>query len=342
MALVKNKITGEWEETDNQAANEALRKFQSKPEEALLPNSPMRPDYMPQEPKPIDPVVKEYLLKKSPPRAPAVEVVPKLSDYELFRKQFDDGDKKKALIESERQKEGLGWSQFAAGMGEALAGRGPSESAKSFEGIRKGIDDSTIGAEEKNRKEMIDNFMKQKDFDARAADRRDNREDRKYLHGIARTDKLRKDDELNSVQAKQLGLYKIGKEAEDQYNRAVADKEEYDPTSSGQWIDNSQWAPNLIKNNKAAESQAAQSSWVESFLRDASGATIQPSERMSYAIDYFPQPGDTAEIVKNKAALRKQKMENSLIGAGPGAKTLNKEGPPKAPPSNAEKPKWAQ
>lgn len=74
--------------------------------------------------------------------------------------------------------------------------------------------------------------------------------------------------------------------------------------------------PNLVKNKHAIAAESAQATWVENFLRDASGAAIPPSERMAYAKDYFPQPGDTEKVVANKAALRKQKMENALLGAG--------------------------
>lgn len=153
----------------------------------------------------------------------------------------------------------------------------------------------------------------------RALDRKEARADRLAMMGL-------KQQELNATQAKQLGNFQMGQAAEEQYNAAITNPQDdslfnsgYDPTAPGQWIDNSEWAPNWLKNNKAVEAQAAQSNWVETFLRDASGAAIPISERMAYAKDYFPQPGDSPEVVKNKAALRQQKMQNSLVGAGPKA-----------------------
>lgn len=128
--------------------------------------------------------------------------------------------------------------------------------------------------------------------------------------------KALKQKELSATQAKQRGLYEMGKAAEGQYSAAVADKNNYDPTSVGQWIDNSNWAPNFLKNDKAIESQQAQKSWIESFLRDASGAAIPESERQAYAEIYFPQPGDPADVVRNKAALRAQKMDSARVAAG--------------------------
>lgn len=146
-----------------------------------------------------------------------------------------------------------------------------------------------------------------------------------------------KDQELSAQEAKQLGLYKTGKIAEDQYAKAVKDKDEYNPTGLGQWIDNSEWAPNALKNNKAIEAQAAMSSWVEAYLRDASGAAIPPSERMAYAKDFFPQPGDSDDVVANKAISRQQKMENARIAAGPKAHDVQ----PVQSPEDLAALKWA-
>jgi hypothetical protein len=122
--------------------------------------------------------------------------------------------------------------------------------------------------------------------------------------------------DLNAAQSKQLGNYKMGQLAEQQYQAATTGEEAFNPTKVGQLIDNSEWAPAWAKDEKANQAQAAMSSWVEVFLRDASGAAIPPSERMAYAQDYFPQPGDSQQVILNKAELRKQKMQNALQGAG--------------------------
>lgn len=131
-----------------------------------------------------------------------------------------------------------------------------------------------------------------------------------------RADRAMKAQDLSSTRAKQMGLYKNGVAAEQQFLDATNDSSDYDPTGSGQLIDNSDWAPNLLKNNKAIESQAARDAWVESFLRDASGAAISEKERGSYNKLYFPQPGDTADVVSNKKALRDEKMRSAAAGAG--------------------------
>jgi len=123
-----------------------------------------------------------------------------------------------------------------------------------------------------------------------------------------------KQGELSTAQTKQAGLYKSGKEAESQYLEATSDPDKYDPTSLLQGIRNI--GPYATKNDLAKKAESAQSAWVESFLRDASGAAIPNDERLNYAKDFFPRPGDTPEIIANKAALRQQKMETSKLGAG--------------------------
>lgn len=140
--------------------------------------------------------------------------------------------------------------------------------------------------------------------------------------------KTAKDAELGATQAKQLGLAKSGQLANKQYEEAIA--QGYDPTSYATMIDKTGFMPQFMKSDLGKKAMSAQSAWVESYLRDASGAAIPPSERQAYAQDYFPQPGDTPEIVANKAALRKQKEDTALIGAGKGAKQFEPDMPMKS------------
>lgn len=128
-----------------------------------------------------------------------------------------------------------------------------------------------------------------------------------------------KKQDLGATQAKQLGNYKLGELAEKQYNEAVKKAKttgKWDPTAYSDALDNSQMTPNFAKDDNAIAASSAQEAWVEVFLRDASGAAIPKDERLNYATPFFPRPGDTPKVVANKAALRKQKMENALIGAG--------------------------
>lgn len=147
----------------------------------------------------------------------------------------------------------------------------------------------------------------------------------KELAGMRADEKAKKEAELSATQAKQLGLAQMGAKAAAQYEAAVKkgiESGEFDPTSYGDWLQSQGWAPQFIKSAPAKEAAAAQMNWVENYLRDASGAAIPMSERQSYAEIYFPRPGDTPEIVANKAELRKQKESTAMLGAGPGAKQI--------------------
>lgn len=127
----------------------------------------------------------------------------------------------------------------------------------------------------------------------------------------AREDKKK---ELNAVQSKQRSLYESGLEAEKQYQNAI--NKGYDDSSSLKWIDKNDMAPNFLKSDAAIEAESAKSRWIESFLRDASGAAIPESERNAYKKQFFPVAGDSPQTVKDKAAARKVKMDAARVGSG--------------------------
>lgn len=118
----------------------------------------------------MDPKIREYLLKKqaeqgvmpieSEPAMPA----PKASMYDEYDAKYGDAAMEQAENEAQERKSGLGWSQFAAGMGDALAGRDPSGTAKNFQDIRKGVDDSTVGSLERKKAGALKNLDAKKNI----------------------------------------------------------------------------------------------------------------------------------------------------------------------------------
>lgn len=136
--------------------------------------------------------------------------------------------------------------------------------------------------------------------------------------GVKALERKDKNKEMTVTQAKQNGLYKQGVEAEKQYKAAISKTgfDSYDPTSSFQWIDKNDWAPNLLKSGEAIEAQRSQDRWVEAFLRDASGAAIPPSERGAYIKDFFPVAGDSKQETLNKEKARQLKMETAKLASG--------------------------
>lgn len=267
---------------------------------------------------------KQYLDREA--TLSALAQVNPVKAYEQ-QKQFEveDFQKQKTNLESSLQKIDLS-NRLLSGVKDQASFDQALETGRKF-----GIDTSAFGkyydpnlvkryqAMGMSAKEKLDNEYKKMDFGLKQQDRELKQKDLEIKErdlGLKRLAKSEKENEMSVAQAKQKGLYDLGVLAEAQYKAAVSDPKQYNPTNPGQWIDNSQWAPNWAKNDRALEAQTAQKNWVEAFLRDASGAAIPPSERMAYAQDFFPQPGDTPAVIANKAALRKQKMENARFASG--------------------------
>ncbi len=63
----------------------------------------------------------------------------------------------------------------------------------------------------------------------------------------------------------------------------------------------------------------AQADWVRAKLRKESGAVIGENEMADEIRTYFPQPGDSKELIEQKRQSRKRAQEQLAIMAGPGA-----------------------
>jgi len=74
----------------------------------------------------------------------------------------------------------------------------------------------------------------------------------------------------------------------------------------------------LSPNDQKAEQ--AQRNFINAVLRRESGATIQPSEFDSANQQYFPQPGDSKEVLDQKRANRREAIEGLKRAAGPTGK----------------------
>ena len=77
-------------------------------------------------------------------------------------------------------------------------------------------------------------------------------------------------------------------------------------------------------NSQQQQTEQARRDFVNAVLRKESGAVISPSEFMNASKQYFPQPGDSEETIKNKRNNRISALEALRIQAGPGAKNIPK------------------
>ncbi len=77
------------------------------------------------------------------------------------------------------------------------------------------------------------------------------------------------------------------------------------------------WAiPHAAMSPNRQSYEAAKGNWIAATLRKESGAAIEQSEYDAADKQYFPQPGDSAEVVAQKAALRDTAQKDMAAMAG--------------------------
>lgn len=89
--------------------------------------------------------------------------------------------------------------------------------------------------------------------------------------------------------------------------------------------------PSFLGGPNAAqqETDQARRNFVTAVLRKESGAAISPSEFANEAQKYFPQPGDSDKVIKQKQDARELAIKALEIQAGPGAKFIKEPSAPK-------------
>lgn len=91
--------------------------------------------------------------------------------------------------------------------------------------------------------------------------------------------------------------------------------------ASTNWGGLGQYAPNVLKSSDRQQLEQAQRTFLNAVLRRESGAAISPAEFDSGSKQYFPQPGDSPQVLQNKAALRTQVTQNMQRQAGGGGQS---------------------
>ncbi len=74
---------------------------------------------------------------------------------------------------------------------------------------------------------------------------------------------------------------------------------------------------NLLAGNDQQQLMNAKRSFVNALLRRESGAAINAGEFTSYDKEYFPQPGDSAQVIEQKRQHRQEVIEGLFRSAGP-------------------------
>jgi hypothetical protein len=97
--------------------------------------------------------------------------------------------------------------------------------------------------------------------------------------------------------------------------------------------------PSALGGPNAAQqaTDQARRNFVTAVLRKESGAAISPSEFANEAQKYFPQPGDTDSVIRQKQHARETAIKALEIQAGPGANFIKQMPTPKLDVGGAKK-----
>lgn len=121
---------------------------------------------------------------------------------------------------------------------------------------------------------------------------------------------------------------KVLDELESKVNPSQVAQAGYKPSFPG-WIPGGQIASagieaanRLITPDDAQRYRQAQENWVTANLRQESGAAIGKEEMEKDVRKWFPQPGEPASVIAQKAAARKVAERAMLVQAGPGASSI--------------------
>jgi len=79
---------------------------------------------------------------------------------------------------------------------------------------------------------------------------------------------------------------------------------------------------NFLMSDKGQNYKQAQEDWVRAKLRKESGAVIAESEMAAEIRTYFPKPGDSPEVIQQKAEARATAVQSLGIGAGRAGQNL--------------------
>jgi hypothetical protein len=86
-------------------------------------------------------------------------------------------------------------------------------------------------------------------------------------------------------------------------------------------------AGNYMISKEYQQYSQAKRNFINSILRQESGAAIGKDEFANAEQQYFPQPGEGPEVIAQKAANRRRVIEGLQVAAGEGAGRINSSTP---------------
>ena len=127
---------------------------------------------------------------------------------------------------------------------------------------------------------------------------------------------------LTEGQSKATGFFARSDEA----NKIMADLEQ-EGTQLRNAISGALPFGNYMRTAEGQKYDQAKRNFINAILRQESGAVIGPSEFASAELQYFPQPGDSPEVIAQKKANRETAVSALKVSAGPGAEAIGSPAP---------------
>lgn len=137
-----------------------------------------------------------------------------------------------------------------------------------------------------------------------------------------------KDSALTEAQAKATTFMSQMKAAEKELGGIPID-----PTKTWSQVDVAMAGglTNFAASPAAQRARQAQEQWSESFLRFKTGAAATKDEVILNVRTFFPQPGDSADVIQQKQRMRQQAVQDIAFAAGQKATAQQGQQPPPGP-----------
>lgn len=120
---------------------------------------------------------------------------------------------------------------------------------------------------------------------------------------------------FKGTQYQAAGFGRRMQQAEETFKR-LYEEQGYDPTGLAQRIQDLPFIPSEAKSTERLQKEQAERNFVNAVLRRESGAAIAESEFESAQKQYFPQPGDSPEVLAQKKRNREQAISMMSAEAG--------------------------
>lgn len=147
-----------------------------------------------------------------------------------------------------------------------------------------------------------------------------------------------KDSALTEAQAKAATFMSQMKAAEKELSGIPID-----PTKTWSQVDVAMAGglTNFAASPAAQRARQAQEQWSESFLRFKTGAAATKDEVILNVRTFFPQPGDSADVIEQKRRMRQQAVQDIAFAAGQKASAAQQPGgQPEAPLAPKPTKRW--